>query len=82
MKTVVNCLLSLKLHFISSGEELSTLSTITKAESIDDDGSSPGSLQQFFGEEMRNAFPGLKLQCAMHNQVISGMSVCLLVCDR
>ncbi|TYH01513.1 hypothetical protein ES288_A09G065100v1 [Gossypium darwinii] len=70
MKTVVYCLLSLKLHFISSGEELSTLSTITKAESTDDDGSSPGSLQQFFGEEMRNAFPGLKLQCAMHNQVI------------
>ncbi|KAK5819640.1 kinesin-like protein KIN-14K [Gossypium arboreum] len=45
MKTVVYCLLSLKLHFISSGEELSTLSTITKAESTDDDGSSPGSPQ-------------------------------------
>ncbi|MBA0712662.1 hypothetical protein Golax_011747, partial [Gossypium laxum] len=78
MKTVVYCLLSLKLHFISSGEELSTLSTITKAESIDDDGSSPGSLQQFFGEEMRNAFPGLKLQCAMHNQVISEPSPAVL----
>ncbi|MBA0829601.1 hypothetical protein Goarm_014195, partial [Gossypium armourianum] len=78
MKTVVYCLLSLKLHFISSGEELSTLSTITKAESIDDDGSSPGSLQQFFGEEMSNAFPGLKLQCAMHNQVISEPSPAVL----
>ncbi|KAG4192730.1 hypothetical protein ERO13_A07G172732v2 [Gossypium hirsutum] len=78
MKTVVYCLLSLKLHFISSGEELSTLSTITKAESTDDDGSSPGSLQQFFGEEMRNAFPGLKLQCAMHNQVISEPSPAVL----
>ncbi|XP_052875480.1 kinesin-like protein KIN-14K [Gossypium arboreum] len=78
MKTVVYCLLSLKLHFISSGEELSTLSTITKAESTNDDGSSPGSLQQFFGEEMRNAFPGLKLQCAMHNQVISEPSPAVL----
>ncbi|KAA3455777.1 kinesin-4-like [Gossypium australe] len=78
MKTVVYCLLSLKLHFISSGEELSTLSTITKAESTDDDGSSPGSLQQFFGEEMRNTFPGLKLQCAMHNQVISEPSPAVL----
>ncbi|KAE8681506.1 Ribulose bisphosphate carboxylase (small chain) family protein [Hibiscus syriacus] len=62
MKTVVNCLLALKIHFISSVEDLSAISTITKAESIDGDASSPGSRPQLSDEEMRKASPGSKFQ--------------------
>ncbi|KAK9045292.1 hypothetical protein V6N11_059179 [Hibiscus sabdariffa] len=67
MKTVVNCLLALKIHSISSIDDSSAISTITKAESIDGDASSPGSLPPLFDEEIRKASPGLKYQCAMHN---------------
>ncbi|KAL4362932.1 hypothetical protein GQ457_04G012370 [Hibiscus cannabinus] len=79
MKTVVNCLLALKIHSISSVDDSSAISTITKAESIDGDASSPGSLPPLFDEETRKASPGLKYQCAMHNPVISGMSMYLLL---
>ncbi|KAE8678327.1 TMV resistance protein N-like [Hibiscus syriacus] len=57
MKTVVNCLLALKIHLISS-------------ESIDGVASSPGCRPQLFDEEMRKASPGSKFQCDMHRPVI------------
>ncbi|GMI75469.1 hypothetical protein like AT1G73860 [Hibiscus trionum] len=78
MKTVVNCLLALKMHSISYVDDLSAISTITKAESIDGDVSSPGSLPPLSDEEIRKASPGLKYQRAMHNPVISEPSAAVL----
>ncbi|GMJ13529.1 hypothetical protein like AT1G63640 [Hibiscus trionum] len=71
METVVNCLLALKMHSLSSIENLSAISTITKAESNDGDAPPPGSLPASFDEETRKASPGLKFQCAMDSPVIS-----------
>ncbi|KAL4279394.1 hypothetical protein GQ457_03G012810 [Hibiscus cannabinus] len=71
MKTVVNCLLALKIHSLSSVENLSAISSITKAESIDGDAPPPGSLPPLFDEETRKASQGLNFQSAVHSPVVS-----------
>ncbi|KAK9008693.1 hypothetical protein V6N11_075578 [Hibiscus sabdariffa] len=71
MKTVVNCLLALKIHSLSSVENLSAISSITKAESIDGYAPTPGSLPPLFDEETRKASQGLNFQCAVHSPVVS-----------
>ena len=91
MKTVVDCLLTLKSQFMSSGGNLPTFSTITKPGSIHGDALSCGSLTPLSGEERRKASSDLKFQRALHTPLMSGnvlflpaqaclcASLCLLV---
>ncbi|XWS50729.1 hypothetical protein CRYUN_Cryun12cG0112300 [Craigia yunnanensis] len=78
MKTVVDCLLTLKPQLKSSGCNLSTISTITKPGSIHGDASSRGFLTPLSGEERRKASSETKFQRALHTPLTSEPSAAVL----
>ena len=77
MKTVVDCLLTLKSQFMSSGGNLPTFSTITKPGSIHGDASFRGPLTPLSGEERRKASSEAKFQRALHTPLTSGIALSL-----
>ena len=77
MKTVVDCLLTLKTQFMSSGGNLPTFSTITKPGSIHGDALSRGPLTPLSGEERRKASSDLKFHRALHTPLMSGIALSL-----
>ncbi|XWS60966.1 hypothetical protein CRYUN_Cryun07bG0084300 [Craigia yunnanensis] len=78
MKNVVDCLLTLKTQFMSSGGNLPTFSTITKPGSIHGDASSRGPLTPLSGEERRKASSDLKFQRVLHTPLMSEQSAAVL----
>ncbi|XVE64055.1 hypothetical protein DITRI_Ditri07aG0070400 [Diplodiscus trichospermus] len=77
MKTVVDCLLTIKAQFMSSGCNLSSISTITKPGSINGDESSCGPLSPLSGEERRKASLEVKFQHALHTPLMPEPSAAL-----
>ncbi|XVF09608.1 hypothetical protein REPUB_Repub07fG0108500 [Reevesia pubescens] len=71
MKPVVDCLLTLKTQLMSSGDNLSTVTTITKPGSIHGDASSRGPLTPLSGEERRKASSDIKFQRVSHTPLMS-----------
>ncbi|XVF12314.1 hypothetical protein REPUB_Repub08aG0105400 [Reevesia pubescens] len=78
MKNVVDCLLTLKTQFMSSGGNLSTISSYTKSGSIHGDAPSRGPLTPLSGEERRKASSDIKFQRALHTPLMSESSAAVL----
>ncbi|XP_022754873.1 kinesin-like protein KIN-14K [Durio zibethinus] len=78
MKNVVDCLLTLKAQFKSSGCNLSTISNVTKPGSIHGDASSRSPLTTLSGEERRKASLESKSQRALHTPLMSEPSAAAL----